>query len=76
MSEEHQGYLESLESELMGQENSLIQIRGLVTQAAEAGDIEKHAKYKSELIQLDLAHESLVAKIKENKQQTANLTEQ
>ena len=76
MSENHQGYLNGLLSELIGLEASLSQLKGLVKQAGETGDDKKRDKYQSELTRLSLRRQELIARVEKVKQEEAELTEQ
>ncbi len=76
MSENHQGYLNGLLSELMGLEASLSQLKGLVKQADETGDDKKCEKFQHELTRLSLRRQELVVRVEQIKQQEPELTEQ
>ena len=62
---ENNGYLESLLSELKGVEASMHQLEGLLTQAAEAGAIEKHDEYQRELTNILSNRRDLMRRIEE-----------
>lgn len=76
MSENHQGYLNDLLSELMGLEASLSQLKGLIKQAGETGDDERRDKFQHELTRLSLRRQELITRVEKVKQATPELTEQ
>ncbi len=63
------GYLNKLLSELKGLEASMQQLEGLVTQAAENGDAEKHNKYQRDLTRLISNRRELMHRIDETRQE-------
>jgi len=76
MSENHQGYLNGLLSELMGLEASLSQFKGLVKQAGETGDEKTREKFQHELTRLSLRRQELIARVEKIRQEAPDLTEQ
>ncbi len=62
-------YLNKLLSELKGLETSMQQLEGLVTQAAENGDVEKHKKYQHDLTRLISNRRELMHRIDETRQE-------
>lgn len=63
MSENHHRYLYGLLSALMGLEDGLSQLKGLVKQ----GDDKKFDKYQRELPQLCLSRQELIARVEKVK---------